>query len=211
MRWARLTALSSLLLLGTLPMAGLQAAPNADPLEVTAARETVARFHAQLQASTVAHQNVELRYRMLLSAVEQTFDAGLIARLSLGRAWSTLTETDRAAFIEALTGLIAATYADRFVPGAALQFELLGAASARRGPLIETRLVRQSGAPVTLDYHFRDGKIYNVVADGVSDLSLRRADYSTVIKQRGFAALLEHVRAQHLNLLPGDGSSEPSP
>ena len=35
--------------------------------------------------------------------------------------------------------------------------------------------------------------VYNLVADGVSDLSLRRADYNSIIKEKGYDALLRHI------------------
>ena len=36
--------------------------------------------------------------------------------------------------------------------------------------------------------------MFNVVADGVSDLSVRRADYNSIVKSEGYAALLERMR-----------------
>jgi len=60
--------------------------------------------------------------------------------------------------------------------------------------VVRSELLPRDGEPVKLDYFFRDGKVFNVAADGVSDLSLRRADYSRVIKDRGFDALISHLR-----------------
>ena len=62
--------------------------------------------------------------------------------------------------------------------------------------MVKTELVRSSGDKVTLDYYFRDAGVFNVVADGVSDLSLRRADYNSIVKSDGYAALLEHLRSK---------------
>ena len=39
------------------------------------------------------------------------------------------------------------------------------------------------------------GRVFNVVADGVSDLSLRRADYNSIIKREGYDALIQQVEA----------------
>jgi len=41
-----------------------------------------------------------------------------------------------------------------------------------------------------------DGRIFNVIADGVSDLSLRRADYNSIIKNEGYVQLTVYVRAK---------------
>jgi phospholipid transport system substrate-binding protein len=60
--------------------------------------------------------------------------------------------------------------------------------------VVRTRLRRDAAADVALDYFLRDDKVFNVVADGVSDLSLRRADYNSIIKSEGYERLLEHIR-----------------
>ena len=40
----------------------------------------------------------------------------------------------------------------------------------------------------------KGGRIFNVIADGVSDLSLRRADYNSILKQEGYDSLVQHLR-----------------
>ena len=59
---------------------------------------------------------------------------------------------------------------------------------------MKTEMVRANKEIVRLDYYFLNGGVFNVVADGVSDLSLRRADYNSIIKSEGFLALLSHLR-----------------
>jgi phospholipid transport system substrate-binding protein len=70
--------------------------------------------------------------------------------------------------------------------------------------VVRTRLLRPPDAPVTLDYFLRDGRIFDVVADGVSDLSLRRADYASIIQSRGYPALLEDLDASIVKLRSDD-------
>lgn len=171
------------------------------------ASQAVQQFHARLLAVAAQQDAVAKRFELLLPAVAAVFNTPTIARLSLGRSWSTLDSGNRAEFARRLERLIAATYADRFGYGTQVRFDACAGEPGRRGPLIRCQLVRPAGATVSLDYHFRDGKIYNVVADGVSDLSLRRADYNTVVKQQGFAALLDHIRTQQETLVGNDAPS----
>ena len=53
---------------------------------------------------------------------------------------------------------------------------------------------------VMLSYTLKEGQgswmIVNVVADGVSDLALRRAEYSRKLKEKGFDGLLDHIDGQ---------------
>ena len=63
--------------------------------------------------------------------------------------------------------------------------------------MIKTELRRPDGDPVALDYllHEKQGKWYiiSVSADGVNDLSLKRAEYAAVIKEKGFNGLVKEI------------------
>jgi phospholipid transport system substrate-binding protein len=60
--------------------------------------------------------------------------------------------------------------------------------------LVQTQLIKSDGGQVQLDYVLhRVGspwRIINVVADGASDLALKRADYTSFLKSNGFDPLL---------------------
>ncbi|MGI9324388.1 MAG: ABC transporter substrate-binding protein [Pseudomonadales bacterium] len=170
-----------------------------------AAEHSVNAFHAALLSALRSDAPFATRLAILEPQVQAHFNLATIARLSLGTTWRGLNAAEQEQFRLALKDLISATYADRFADYSGQSFELVGVNPGRRGPVVRTQLVRQSGAPVRLDYHFRDGQIYNVVADGVSDLSLRRADYNSIVKQQGFAALLAHILDQYRAL----ANSEP--
>ena len=45
-----------------------------------------------------------------------------------------------------------------------------------------------------------DWKIISVIAKGVNDMSLKRAEYSAVIKDQGFSSLLDSLRSKISNL-----------
>ena len=66
--------------------------------------------------------------------------------------------------------------------------------------LVDSHL-RSENLDLTLSYTLnqdanKNWTIINVVADGVSDLALRRAEYSRVIKSKGFDGLLAHIDDQ---------------
>ena len=60
--------------------------------------------------------------------------------------------------------------------------------------LVRTELIKSNGEAVKLDYVLRQTAghwlIINVIADGVSDLALKRADYTAILKDQGFDALI---------------------
>lgn len=159
-----------------------------------AAAASVDRFHNTLvevmQAGAFA-----VRLKLLEPAVAEFFDAASIARISVGASWRGLAEEQRTAFIALLGRLIVATYADRFDGYSGQRFQRVDAVAASTGVVIRSQLIRSNGQPVNLDYYFRGDKVFNVVADGVSDLSLRRADYAGIIRKQGFAALVLYIES----------------
>ncbi len=160
--------------------------------EVQQAQAAVDAFHASLLGvlSLGEHSQRELA---LLPQITALFDVPRIAAISLGRTWRDLDEVQQSEFVGLLTELIAATYADRFGSASGPQFVVDEVASVKQGFVVRTRLQRPGGDDVTLDYLLQDGRIFNVIADGVSDLSLRRADYNSIVKTEGYAQLLVHM------------------
>lgn len=58
--------------------------------------------------------------------------------------------------------------------------------------------MKASGEKVALDYQLRRKKepwrIVNAIANGVSDLALKRVEYSPLVHLRGFSALVARLR-----------------
>ena len=155
---------------------------------------TVEAFHDELLSSMRSGSGFAARTDALRDPVSGFFDVATISRISLGRTWRELDAESRAEFSGLLERLIVATYANRFDVYSGQSFHTLSAQPARRGWVVRTELERSGGERIALDYYFRDGAVFDVVADGVSDLSLRRADYNSIVKSEGFDALLAHLR-----------------
>jgi phospholipid transport system substrate-binding protein len=142
------------------------------------------------------------RYAQLRPAVVQTFDVPFMAEKVLGRRWGELSEQDREHWRETFANLLTATYAGRFVGFRGQTFLTLGDEPAARGTvLVKTRLDDPKGDDVAIDYRMRraDGswRVVDVYLKGtVSELALRRSEYSSVLEREGFPALLDAVHAK---------------
>ena len=156
----------------------------------------VTGFHGELLEAMQSGLDFSGRSDALRDSVVAFFDIETISRISLGRTWRSLDAPAQAEFSELLQRLIVATYASRFATYSGQSFHTLSSEAASRGWVVKAELARSNGEKVTLDYYFRDAGVFNVVADGVSDLSLRRADYNSIVKSDGYAALLEHLRSK---------------
>ncbi len=125
-----------------------------------------------------------------------------MARLALGPGWRELDDSQRQQFLDAFRELSVASYAGNFVDIADVEFEIVDT-RALRGERQEVRtLLRAPGkAPVALDYSLREQPdrgwlIIQVRADGVSDLALKRSQYTAVLASEGFDALLDYLAEQ---------------
>ncbi|MCY4343559.1 MAG: ABC transporter substrate-binding protein [Gammaproteobacteria bacterium] len=183
--------LTGLALCGLAGLPGPAAWANPAGGEVAA---SVDAFHAVL-LDAMQTQGFAQRAALLEPAVAAFFDLEAVARISLGASWRSLAEERRSAFVDLMRRLITATYADRFDSYSGQSFVRAETVTASTGPVVKTLLNRSNDEPVNLDYYFRGGKAFNVVADGVSDLSLRRADYAGIIRAAGHDGLVADIEA----------------
>jgi len=187
-------------------------APCVHGAGVSPAVDVVEGLHRVLAQHMAAAGEREpaLRAERLAPVVAAAFDFEAISRAALGSVYDTLDADARARFGALMQRLSTLTYAQRFAPSESEpRFVTVEERPARRArTLVRTRLERDDGAPVQLDYvlhHTAAGpRIVNVLADGVSDLSLKRAEYSAVIGKEGVDALFRRIAGQVSGLVRSD-------
>lgn len=178
--------------------------------ETSAPAATVERLHSTLLEvmQNAAALGFEGRRERLAPIIVESFDLAFISRVILGRHWDKLSDEERAQMVETFTRLTITTYAARFDGFSGESFRTVEEQAMNRGRmLVRTELVRPSDEPVHLDYVLHQNserwRIVNVVAEGVSDLSLKRADYGSVIKREGFKVLMQKLEGQIDDLKSG--------
>lgn len=144
----------------------------------------------------------EGRRAELAPVVDRSFDFPFMARLALGRGWRALEEPDRDRWVGAFENLSLSTYAARFDGWSGQSFETLGVADADHGTrLVKTRLLLPDEDPVQLHYRLREStdgwRIIDIYLDGtVSEVAMRRSEFSSVFERQGFDALLSRLQAK---------------
>jgi phospholipid transport system substrate-binding protein len=121
-----------------------------------------------------------------------------ISRAVLGKHWDSLKDEQRSRFVQAFTQQSIATYAANFDSYSGERFKMIPEKQVDGGRiLVQSQLIKSDGGQVQLDYllHRAGGqwRIVNIIAEGVSDLALKRADYSAFLKSNGFEALLKKL------------------
>jgi phospholipid transport system substrate-binding protein len=139
------------------------------------------------------------RYARLQPVIASLFDTPLICKVILSRYWDTMDQQQQSDFIALFNKLSTSTYASRFDGYDGQQFRHIGVQELQKGRLlIKTELTRPDDNPVKLDYlmHHDTGSwlIISVIADGVNDLSLKRAEYAVVIRDKGYDGLLADIK-----------------
>lgn len=142
------------------------------------------------------------RYRAIEPTILRTHNLPYIAEFALRRQWPMLTDGERQRFVAAFQRLSVMTYAARFGNVAPDAFRPLDAGMPdANGRVQVTTAIKREGQPdVSLEYLLQqdgdDWKIINIVADGVSDLALKRAEYQRVFASGGIEGLIAELEQQ---------------
>ena len=161
-----------------------------------AAIDTVEKLHATLldvmqQASQLGFNG---RVEKLNPVLNESFDFATISRIVTGPHWKKLDTEKQENFVDIFRRLSAATYASNFSGFSGEQFKTVAVDEKRGRFVVRTKIIKTDGEEISLDYVVADNdgmlQIINVIAQGVSDLSLKRADYTAVIDSEGFDSLV---------------------
>jgi len=196
--------LKSVLALTLMLLSGLALA-----VDDSEAKAVVEKLHASLLTAMQGGAQLGFKGReaQLAPIIDSSFDFDSICRIVTGRYWKDASEEQKARFIAVFKQLSVATYASNFSSFSGEKFETSGSEADHEALIIRTTLQPTDGEPVPLNYLLRQAngqwRIMNVVAQGVSDLSLKRADYTAVIKSEGFDSLINRLEKKIAEMSKG--------
>jgi phospholipid transport system substrate-binding protein len=163
--------------------------------------QVVQRFHESLLEAMREGSRLGYRGRLelLAPAVERSHDLDFIARTSLGSHWTKLDPEQQRVFIDTFRQLSISSYAGWFKSHEGERFEFVELQPMpREQVLVRSQLVQAKGEVVRFDYVLRQTKdgwrIINILADGVSDLALKRVEYRSILERDGFPALVDMLK-----------------
>jgi phospholipid transport system substrate-binding protein len=186
-------------LVRTLAFAVILALPGATArAEASAPQAVVKNFYVVLlEVMKKARElGFDGRYQKLKPAIETAYNLPLMSRLSIGPQWQSLTPQEQEQLSRAFAEFTVATYANRFDDYSGEKFEVQPeTAPASGGVIVQSRLVKSNGEPVTLNYLMReaDGRwqIIDVFLSGtISELATRRSEFTSILRRDGAQGLL---------------------
>jgi len=142
------------------------------------------------------------RSNLINPVYQKVFNTPLMARIVVGRRWRQTSSAQKQRFTSAFQSNNVAIYANRFDGYSGQSFKNLG---TRPGPkktlLIDTVLINPGNDNVKLTYVAKRIKnkwwiIDVLLASGISELAVKRSEYSRTLKTKGIDALTDILLAK---------------
>ena len=165
------------------------------------AKQVVEKFQEELIA--VMKDGKQLgytgRYDKLFEPVSNSHDLTKIARIVVGKEWEKLSEAQQQKLVDIFIRLSVASYAHNFKEYGGESFTIDSEEeTGRGGVVVYAHLSIPNDKDVKFEYHLKEKedkswRIINIVANGVSDLALKRSEYTSILQKEGFDALIAKI------------------
>jgi phospholipid transport system substrate-binding protein len=180
---------------------------NAGPASDTIGKLNTVFIDVMQNTKSLGYEN---RYKKLEPALAETYDFAEMTRVATGRHWRRLTDDQKQQLVAAFHDLSIATHAARFGGFGDGHFEILGEETAPAGSMrVNNQIVPASGEPIRIDYLLRQTagqwRVIDVyLKSSVSELAVRRSEFTGILAKRGFDGLIADIKAK-VNKLQNDG------
>lgn len=179
-----------------IPVAWTQGLDTTDPAK------TVNSLHSSLLKGMQGGDKLGFqgRFKLLAPIVERSLDLDFIAKTILGKKLRTkLNREQQQIYISHFHKLSISTYAGWFKEYDGERFKYIDQKTMPRNyVLVRSQLIKSNGDTVSFDYLLRqdkkDWRIINILADGVSDLALKRVEYRSVLGKEGFKVFIDMLK-----------------
>ena len=168
--------------------------------EVATAKQVVEKFQSELIAVMKDGKKLGYagRYQKLSDPISNSHDLTKIARIVVGKEWEKLSEDQQQKLTDIFIRLSIASYAHNFKDFSGEEFIIDSEEETKNGGVvIHSHLTIPDDKPVKFDYMLKEKgaswRIINIIANGVSDLALKRSEYTAILQRDGFDALISQI------------------
>ena len=165
------------------------------------AEQVVTQFHDALlgimqQAKSLDYKG---RFRKLQPHIVKNFHLPIMIRIATGRFWRNASPRDQDRLLKVFTDISIGTYASRFSNYSGQKFLNRG---FRKGPqdtiLVDTIIYNPNAADVPITYVTREIQgswhiIDILLASGISEIAVRRAEYRRLLQSDGIEGLISSI------------------
>ncbi|MGZ0188334.1 MAG: MlaC/ttg2D family ABC transporter substrate-binding protein [Alphaproteobacteria bacterium] len=145
--------------------------------------------------------NLAVRESRLRALLNNGFDMERIAKLALGRYWKRANPEQRQDYVAAFSEFVLATYTRRFGGYAGETFEVVSERPAgNEDVLVKSRIIRGAAAPIEAEWRVHvqgaDAHVVDVAIEDISMAVTQRAEFASVVRQRGIDGLIHLLQAR---------------
>ena len=161
--------------------------------------EIVVNLHEVLLTAMKSDKSLGYAGRMniIRNVVSKSFNFPLISKVVLGEKWGVLSHEDKQEFVRVMRTLSISTYAHHFSNYSGQKFVIVERKSRNNSLSLSASLLSDNGDRTSLKYLLRKTTegwlIVNVISEGVSDLALKKAEYSYIMEKDGIKSLLRQL------------------
>ena len=140
-----------------------------------------------------------IRRARIAAVVFEQFDMLTMSKLTVGRDWKELAESERQEFVDLFKTLLEKSYVAVIDGYSDEKIEYLKEIAKGEKVEVQTRVLSQ-GREIPLFYRMREegGRwlVYDVVIENVSLVRNYRSQFGPILQKKGFAGLLEQMRSK---------------
>ncbi len=151
----------------------------------------------------------ETRVKTFQPVLEQVFDLPHILQASVGPRWSSFTDAQRAALLDAFIPFTVSNWVANFNSYAGQKFVIVPEErKAGTDVVVQTRIVPTAGEEARLDYVMQgsgtDWKVVDILYNGsISRVAVQRSDFRTLLTGSDPTALINSMRQKTQALAAG--------
>jgi len=184
------------------------ASPAVSPRDVV--QSAVARVVIALQktdsesdASPTKRLTAEQRRTDIRRVATDLFDFDEISRRALSRYWASRSPEEQAEFVRLFTDLLERSYIGRIEAYSGEKIVYVGETVDGQFATVRSKVITRRNTETPLDYrlHLKDGrwKVYDILIDHVSFVSLYRSEFARIMQRENYAALIDRLRKQNID------------
>lgn len=144
--------------------------------------------------------SIRQRRAEILTIVDEYFDFSEMAKRALGRPWKDQPPEKQKEFVSLFKQLLFNTYVDRVETYTGSNEKVVYDVQEVKGDyaFVKTRIVNYQDTDVAVDYRLKEEKgnwkVYDVIVEGVSLVSNYRSQFTSILANESFDALLVKLR-----------------
>lgn len=169
------------------------------------------------EPNATEQENIDSKFERIREIVNDTFDYEVLSRVTLGRGWRQLDDSEKAEFVSLYAELIERTYRNHIVDysdeDVVYVRESLLTEPGARVPRseVETKVLTKTG-PITVLYRLYEEqgnwRVYDIHGEGISLSQNFRSQFEDILHRSGVDGLLDVLRNRVASLREASGSDE---